>query len=496
MTAYWKRMRNNWAFAIAILAYLACFCNCTGDNSSTGGSILSEEDRIKVKSDTFGVASALDSCKAIALTPDSFLLGECETHFGAIKADILTQLACPEGFQYPTKLASVSENGDTIYRDLKPTVDSVCLYLYYNTWYGDGSTPLGINVYEMDRQTLSSNLRYESNLQLTDYCSMDESTRVTTYSSIIVPNSPTDSSYSSETEKYTSTICIKLSDDFAKRFFQIKDFSSQQAFNEQFKGLYICTDFGGSNVLYIKDMVMTVFYHFTMPRPSTTDSIIYDTKSFYVNEEVRQVNRYLYPDRDKILQQYSHVKDTNYVVSPANIYTLLSVRMDSIFSRIEDQLGDDSDLYSVYVNKANLTVDVLYSDATTDRPRDSWDSPAANMLLIKEDYIETFFSKNELPTDTNAIVASLATSVDTLDNLTYSYTYDLSKLLTKQLRTNKDVDELRFALVPVAVSTTTSGSMTAIKQLQTISTTRIRSANNSIDPMDIEVVYCSFNRTR
>jgi hypothetical protein len=208
------------------------------------------------------------------------------------------------------------------------------------------------------------------------------------------------------------------------------------------------------------------------------------------------VNRYLYPDRDKILQQYSHVKDTNYVVSPANIYTLLSVRMDSIFSRIEDQLGDDSDLYSVYVNKANLTVDVLYSDATTDRPRDSWDSPAANMLLIKEDYIDTFFSKNELPTDTNAIVASLATSVDTLDNLTYSYTYDLSKLLTKQLRTNKDVDELRFALVPVAVSTTTSGSMTAIKQLQTISTTRIRSANNSIDPMDIEVVYCSFNRTR
>jgi hypothetical protein len=150
----------------------------------------------------------------------------------------------------------------------------------------------------------------------------------------------------------------------------------------------------------------------------------------------------------------------------------------------------------VYVNKANLTVDVLYSDATTDRPRDSWDSPAANMLLIKEDYIDTFFSKNELPTDTNAIVASLATSVDTLDNLTYSYTYDLSKLLTKQLRTNKDVDELRFALVPVAVSTTTSGSMTAIKQLQTISTTRIRSANNSIDPMDIEVVYCSFNRTR
>lgn len=492
MTAYWKRMRNNWLLGIVMLAQFLCFCNCAGDDSSTGGSILTEEDRIKVKSDTFGVTSALDACKAIALTPDSFLLGECETHFGPIKADILTQLACPEGFQYPEKL--VVAPGDTI--DLNPTVDSVCLYLYYNTWYGDGNTPLGINVYEIDRQTLANNLRYESDLQLTDYCSMDESTRVTTYSSIIVPAAPIDSSYSSETEKYTSTIRIKLSDDFAKRFFQIKDFSTQQAFNEQFKGLYICTDFGGSNVLYIKDVVMTVFYHFTMPRPSTTDSIIHDTKSFYVNEEVRQVNRYLYPNRDKILEQYSHVKDTNYVVSPANIYTLLSVRMDSIFSRIDEQLGNDSELYSVYVNKANLTVDVLYSDPQTDRPRDSWDYPASYMLLIKEDYIDTFFSKNELPSDTNAIVASLTTSVDTLDNLSYSYTYDLSKLLTQQLRNDQQIDELRFALVPVAVSTSSSGSITSIKQLQTISTTYIRSANNSIEPMDIEVVYCSFNRTR
>ena len=86
-------MRNNWLLGIVMLAQFLCFCNCAGDDSSTGGSILTEEDRIKVKSDTFGVTSALDACKAIALTPDSFLLGECETHFGPIKADILTQLA-------------------------------------------------------------------------------------------------------------------------------------------------------------------------------------------------------------------------------------------------------------------------------------------------------------------------------------------------------------------------------------------------------------------
>ncbi|MBR6549938.1 MAG: DUF4270 domain-containing protein [Paludibacteraceae bacterium] len=485
-------MRNNWVVGIVVLTCLSLFSSCNGDTHSAGESILSEEDRIKVKSDTFGVVSALDSCMAIALTPDSFLLGECETHFGTIKADILTQLACPEGFTYPDQVALAP--GDTLQID--PIVDSVCLYLYYNTWYGDGSSPLGINVYEMDRQTLLENERYPSNLQIGDYCSLDESTRITNYSTIVVPQTPADSSYSSETEQYIPTIRIKLSNKFAKRFFEVKDFSTQQAFNQQFKGLYICTDFGGSNVLYISDIAMTVFYHFTMPRPSATDSVIYDTKSFYVNEEVRQVNRYVYPNRPEILEKYSQVTDTNYIVSPANIYTQLSVRMDSIFNRIDEQLGNDSTLYSVYVNKANLTVDVLYSDSVTDRPRDNWDSPATYMMLIKESSLEDFFSQNTMPSDSVAIVGTLSASTDTLGNTTYNYTYDLSTFLTLQLHEKNKVDELKFVLIPISVTTNSStGSITSIRQLQTISATRIRSANNSINPMDIEMVYCSFNRT-
>lgn len=485
-------MRNNWVVGIMALVCLALFNGCNGNTHGAGESILSEGDRINVKSDTFGVVSALDSCMAIALTPDSFLLGECETHFGVIKADILTQLACPEGFEYPNKVAIAP--GDTM--QITPIVDSVCLNLYYGTWYGDGNSPLGINVYEMDRATLDENTRYESNINLSDFCSLDESLRATNYSTIIIPNSPADSSYSSDTEQYIPTVRIKLSDKFADRFFKIKDFSTQQAFNEQFKGLYICTDFGGSNVLYIRDMAMIVYYHFTMPRPGTTDSVIYDTKSFYVNEEVRQVNRYIYPNRQEVLNQYSLVKDTNYIVSPANIYTQLSVRMDSIFNRIDEQLGNDSTLYSVYVNKASLKVDVLYSDSATGRPRDNWDTPAAHMMLIKEANLNDFFSKNSMPSDSTAIVATLSASTDTLGNIDYYYTYDLSTLLTLQLREEEKVDELKFVLVPVSVTTNSStGALTSIRQLQTISATRIRSANNSVDPMDLEMVYCSFNRT-
>ena len=475
-------MRKISSILVCLFVLSIGLVSCDGDVVNAGSSTLSDRDEICVKSDTFSVISALDSCAAISLTPDSFLLGECDTHFGTLKADILTQLACPEGFEYPGGASA--------------QVDSVCLYLHYRNWYGDGNAPLGIAVYELDRQTLAANTAYPNNIALTDYCSLEDSTAIAAQSTIIVPSNKVDSAYLSESEGYVACVAIKLSDAFAKRFFQTKTFASQDAFNELFKGLYICTDFGGSAVLYVMDMSMSVYYHFTMQRPGVKDTVISDVKSFYANEEVRQVNRFIYPNREAILHHYSQVVDTNYVVSPANIYTHLSVRMDSIYNRIDEQLVE-VDKYRVYVNKAELVIDVLYDEAETGRPRDTWDVPAANMLLLRADKQDTFFSKNELPSDTVAILSALSAKTDSVAKVSYSYTYDLSGMLTQQLRSADRVESLEFVLVPVSVNSNAStGSVSAVKQLQTISATRIRSANNGVNPMDIEMVYSGFHLTR
>ena len=468
---------------ITILLLLAIVVvGCQENNSISAGASTLQDNDIRVMSDTFSVTSQLDSCVAISLTPDSFLLGECDTHFGTIKADILTQLACPEGFVYP--------GGETA------VVDSICLYLYYKNWYGDGKTPLGITVYEMDKQSLQENASYPNNLQISDYCSLAESAHIVTDSKIVVPATPSDSSYSSQNDTYVPTIRIKLTDEFAQRFFAIKDFDSQKAFNQLFKGLYICSDFGASNVLYINDITMTVFYHFTMNRAQLNDTIIHDTRSFYANEEVRQVNRFTYPNRQSILQQYSQVKDTNYIVSPANIYTELTVQMDEIYNRIDAQLGDTA-AYRVYINRADLTVDVLYSDSVTGRPRDNWDAPASHMMLIQKEKMSEFFSTNKTPSDSVAIITSLSATTDSLSNVIYQYSYDLSDMLTKQIRSEQKVDQLTFVLVPVAITTNSStGAILSVKPLQTISATCIRSANNPDIPMDIEVVYAGFSKTR
>ena len=88
------------------------------------------------------------------------------------------------------------------------------------------------------------------------------------------------------------------------------------------------------------------------------------------------------------------------------------------------------------------------------------------MLLLRADKQDTFFSKNELPSDTVAILASLSAVTDSLANVSYSYTYDLSGMLTQQLRSADRVESLVFVLVPVSVNSHAStGSVSAVKQL-------------------------------
>ncbi len=477
-------MKRNYIIYI-VLFCIAFLSSCVDNAQNAGESALNQEDDIRVKSDTFLVSSSLQECDAIRLTPDSFLLGECDTRFGTIKADILTQLACPIGNEYPyTEQAAV---------------DSVVLFIYFQNWYGDGLAPLGISVHELDKNTLDYSTSYPSDTTLASFCSMHDSTCITEQSRIIFAQRPIDSVSMSD-GSYMTCARIKLTDAFAQRFFAIKDFSSQENFNQLFKGLYIATDFGGSTVLYVKQISMAVYYHFDSPHEIAQDSITQDVKVFYANSEVRQLNRYIYPYREQILSQLQQNTDTNYIISPANIYTRLSLRMDSIYQRIKEQFNDKANDYRVYVNRANLTIDVLYDKTNSTSPRDQWDMPASYMLLIQEDQMHSFFENNELPSDTTAILSSLTTEVDTLGNISYYFSYDLSGFLTHQMRSQLEVDEFNFLLVPVAVvtaaSSTSSSAVTSIRPLQTITATHIRSANNSEQPMDLEMVYSGFHKIK
>ena len=465
---------------LILLVVSALVAACSDDSAGTGSSLLTDADGIVVGCDTFSLHSEMVIAPDFNSAPDSLLLGEADNMFGTIDADILTQFACPIDFRYP-------EGSE---------VDSVVLFMNYNSWYGDGKSPFRLSVYQMDLATFDYNTPYPYDLDVTDYCSFEDSTALLYEDKVLTAKGYIDSLAISSTA-YAPMIRLRMKQEFAERFFACNDFSSQEKFNEQFKGLYITTTFGGSTVLYVTSISMAVYYHFSYNRLGS-DTIVRDAKLFYANSEVRQVNRVTYPKAN--LETLIETEDSvSYVVSPANIFTRLRLPMQKMSESIRDTLGQRR----AYVNQAKLEVRVLnqYNGAIADITRDDWAQPAATMMLIKEDAVERFFLNNELPSDTCAILATLTTTSDTIGNMIYSYTFDVAQLLTRQLRQADSDESLYMILMPVSVGTTTMQatsystavtSISSVKPQQTISATAIKSAHSEDNPMELRVTYSGF----
>ena len=464
-----------------ILLFVAGVCaSCSSSTTTPGIGLIDDEEAVVVGCDTFSLRSKLREGEFIYTTPDSFLLGECETLFGTLHADILTQLVCPEGFEYPANAE----------------VDSVCMFVYYTTWYGDGLTPLSLNVYEMDGEVMQYTGTYSSGDSISRFCS--KKTCLVNKPRIVVAKRPTDSIYNSSTSTYTPYIKFRMTDEFCNRFFAIKDFSDQDRFNQQFKGLYITSEFGGATILHVPEISMAVYYHYDYHQLyDTTTYTEIDVKGFYANREVRQINHYELIDPQ--LKDLSELDDDiDFIVSPGYIFTELNIPLRHMGDSILAAIGNKR----TYINQAKISVEILNPTDEEENPANIlWAQPSNYMLLIKADAVDRFFSSNELPSDTCALLQSISIESDSLDQTYYCYSYDLSSLLTQQLRRQTESgeslpDTLKMVLVPVDVTTTatssTSTAVTAVKHKQTISATVIRSANIQNDPMQLEVVYSGF----
>lgn len=451
---------------------LFSFSSCKDDVIGAGSSVLETEDSIIVRADTFSLTSSLIRGGAVTATPDSFMLGELDSKYGHLHADLLTQLACPIGFKYP-------ENAE---------LDSVCLFLYYRYAQGDENSPLAINMYAMDRATFSYSEPLSSDTAISTYCSLEDSTRMLDHAAIITAKRYTDSTYYNGT--YIPTITLRLNSKWAQKVFAANDFSSQEAFNELLGGIYLTTEFGGATLLSIIDLNMAIYYHFEYERAGVETVVEKDSKGLYANREVRQLNRYLWQESD--IEALEQNVDTNFIISPAHIYTQLSFPMASMKEAITKSVGTRRP----YVNRARLNLPVLnyYSGTASQRTRDDWAQPAQNMLLIRKSDLEPFFNDELALSDSIAMYATLKSVTDTLDVTTYSYEFDLSTLLTKQLREDR-FETLEMLLVPVTVnasSTSTSGTVIDIEYNQSLTATEIYSAQHPLNKLELEVVYSGF----
>lgn len=471
-------MNKRFSFIGFLCAIMCLLASCKTDVSNTGMSVLDENDAIIVLTDTFPISSRIDSCKAIIAQADSFLLGEIETDYGLLHASILTQLACPEGYHYPEDFHVDS-------------IDSICLFMYYSSWVGDENSPIAVNAYMLNKQTFQYDKTYHSDLNIEDYCSRDSS--ILTNRRIVVASEKMDSVQNSS-GTYVPMVKMRVNDDFMRYFASIQTFDSQESFNEQFKGILLETSFGSSTVLNITDIALGVYYRFGYNKAGR-DTVVHDMKAFYANSEVRTVNHLLYRDKKEWIDSLKLKADSfNYIIAPAGVYTHINFPMreiaDSIMKPMRDSVTGDT-LKRVYVNKAQVRVSV--ENMGTETGRNAWLQPTTYMLLIKEKSMERFFKNKELPSDTCALLGALTQSTDSAGNNIYYYSYDLSDFMTNQLRNQANDTILDMLLVPVSVTTTTTSSsstaISSVRQQQTISATKIRSAQNG---MEFELVFSGF----
>ena len=469
-------MNKRFAFIAILAAIVCCWTACKDDVATAGESVLDDDDKIIVLPDTFDIESMVDSCAAIISQADSFLLGEIETDYGLLRASVLTQMACPIGYHYPEDFAVDS-------------VDSICLFMYYSSWTGDGKSPMAINAYMLDRETFKYSGIYPTDLNIEDYCSRDSNILTNHY--VVAASEKLDSIKNSD-GKYIPMLRMRVNDDFARYFASIQSFDDQEKFNQRFKGLLIETSFGSSTMLHISDIALGVYYRFSYKKGGK-DTVVHDMKAFYANSEVRTVNHLYYQDKKEWVEALQSDSDSyNYIIAPAGVYTRIRIPMAKIVNRIDEELPPEK---RPYVNKAAIKVMVENANAgiATSKYRENWLLPATNMLLIKESSMDRFFRKRELPSDTCALLGVLTQGVDSLGNNIYFYNYDLSVLLTNQLRKTSNDSILNMMLVPVTVGTSTTSSsttaVTSVRQEQTMSATKIRSANNG---MELELVYSGF----
>jgi hypothetical protein len=454
------------------IALLFVLFSCNDDSmTDMGSSIQPAGDKIIVASETFNISSENYFVPSIFARQDSFLLGTFyDETYGTTHADIFTQVEHPANHVYPANTVP----------------DSIILVMYYRKFFGDKYSPMNVSVYEMNKATFEYTTAYPSNIKPEDY--VDRSN-----SSLLIGQrtfSPVDALGIRD----STYITIKLTDAFRNRFANINadTYSSDEKFLNFFKGLYITTDFGSASMLYVKQIDMEYYHHYTYPTKgvfgqdstATVKSVI----NFAANKWVRQVNRFLHPDTTAIKNKLAAASpQIHYISSPANVYTRVILPIKTMHDSME--VNDKR----LTINSAKLRVDISEINTDVLAPQIT-----SSILLIKESEYSNFFKKKAIPSNTTAIIGTYSYQKNSeTEEYEYFYSFDIANMIANEFKNSKTSgialsDNEKFLLVPVRVTSDSNGNVTEVTQQFLLSAVTLCGGNHTTRPIKARVVYSSF----
>ena len=452
-------------FIYVIIALTAILASCKNDDS-VGITIQPQEDEIIVASDTFIIESENYYVPAISAQADSMILGEFySAKYGTTKAELLLQIAPPIDYRFPEA-------------KYNPQPDSLILMMYYDTWFGSSYAPLEFSIYEINKQSIDYNTQYLSNLNIGDFC--DSTILMGKRLMTSIDLSRADSV--SEDTAATPYVKYKFDQTQLERFFNMPQevYQSEDAFLDEFKGLYITTRYGSSTMICFNEITMHLYYHYTYQK-NGKDTIVNTTIIYPSNKEVRQLNKFTHPN----IEQIAICDDSiNYIKSAAGIYPKIRIPIGEMSKKIYSTIGNKQ----LNVNAAEIIIENIAYDST-----DVYMGQPYYLLALTTEQFDDFLKYNSIPsaTDTTAVIANYVANKG-------GYKLDLAYFITKYLRneTIEENDIIEMILIPVIVeaATTTTGatSVTSIKPLTQLAATTIRSGKNEHSPMRMKILYNGF----
>jgi hypothetical protein len=451
-------------FIYVIIAATAIVTSCKNDES-VGITIQPQEDEIIVESDTFIIESENYYVPAISAQADSMILGEFYNEtYGTTKAELLVQIAPPIDYRFPEA-------------KYKPEPDSLVLMMYYNTWVGSAYAPLEFSIYEINKQPIDYNTQYLSNLNIGDF----------TDSTILMGKrlmTSIDLSRADSLEEDTAImpyVRYKFDQVQLERFFNMPQevYKDEEAFLDEFKGLYITTRYGSSTLICFNQITMYLYYHYTY-QTNGKDTVVNTSIIYPSNKEVRQLNKFTHPNIEEVTVCNDSI---NFIKSAAGIYPKIRIPIGEMSKRIYSKIGDKQ----LNVNAAEIIIEDIKYDTTN-----TYLGKPFYLLALTTDQFDDFLKYNTMPsaTDTTAVIASYSTSHK-------GYKLDLAYFITKHLRNEivEEDDVIEMILMPVLAETSTStetSTIANIKPLTQLAVSTIRSGKNEYSPMRLKILYNGF----
>jgi len=427
--------------------------------------------------DSLTIRTALYNATSRSVLVDSVLGKTNVVYFGRytdpetnslFTSDFISQFNCVEG-------GSVFPPADSIKGDSAQRLE---MRLFFTTHYGADDNAMQLEVYELER-SLTEGISYYTNLDPADYIAAGAQPIATkTFTAL---DYALDDDILYEDDHYNN-VCIPLPPAMGTAI--IRDyrehpehFANATSFIENVcKGFYIKCTGGDGTVLCIDQVCLNVC--FNMAR---TDSTY--TTQFMGSQEVLQVNSF---DNQR-LEPLVADNSCTWLKTPAGIFTEVTLPIDDITTNEQDT-----------INSAKIVFN-RYNPVTTNG--EALDAPT-RLMLIRKSEAHDFFEKNLTPDGLTSFLNTLKDGSGNNYLTKYNqYVFDNIARLIITCRNERDAwtgtepfekanpDWNKVLIIPVAVTTDSSGSIITLRHDFSLSSARLCGGT---DPVEIRIITSAF----